>query len=875
MQKNKLLDLFSLYRWINGKKVNYLNLTQVISTLTEHFSQPLNDGEQRKIIFWFDKDNEFAEDIDQIAIDNVKVHQLTEKNNFYTKYLLEEEDPTSHYLIYTNLELGVEDNWVIDTVLYSKTFYADKISLLLNDLHIDSSLRMVVKKYEKFFNNKDRYKKFQAFSTESFTEETIEMIIMAVLCNVKTLDFETIVKTVLMDSLNDEENKYLELLEKFFDTEVFWKYVANHYGYERETNSLKMLFMHLTVTALSHSIDESYLSNIKDYIAQRNKTNGLVFIDHWMHHKTDYEVYNEYAKLIEQEIQLSDLVNQISVESFKQADIFPYFDRTIIIYIANSLSTNLEDYEEYIKLIKLRRAKHFYETYENIYEALYYTVKIHQFYKEQEARIPQGQAVEMYEAYVNKYYVMDTYYRKFYVAYDQESNNELLKKLKLMVENIYTNWYQGELSSHWSQAVSTELREQWSLPGVSNQQDFYRNIVSSKMSKGERVFVIISDAMRYEVGVEISERLNAETLGSCEVETMLGVIPSVTKLGMASLLPYRSIDFDGNARVLVDGKDSSGLENRKKIIAKAESESVAIHFQDVFNMNKAGRREYFKGKKLIYIYHDTIDAMGDKASTEIYTFNAVEKAMNEIYDLVKIIRDDLSGVNIYITADHGFLYQREALEESDKMEKEKLDTIEVKRRYMLSTEKREVSGLLNIDLSSVVKNEQQLTAYVPNATIRFKIQGSGVNFVHGGASLQEVVVPLLMFKNKRSGQKGTKEIKKVDIKLTNTTRKITNSIFNLSFFQTEKVEEKMIARTVVIYMADEDGSVISNEETIIGDREFDNPEDRTFKLRFVLKSIPYDRGKTYYLVIKDTETQVTVDRIPFTINLGIVSDFDF
>ncbi|MCD8503186.1 MAG: BREX-1 system phosphatase PglZ type A, partial [Bacillaceae bacterium] len=175
---------------------------------------------------------------------------------------------------------------------------------------------------EKFFNNKDRYKKFQAFSTESFTEETIEMTIMAVLCNVKTLDFETIVKTVLMESLSDEENKYVELLEKFFDTEVFWKYVANHYGYEREKKSLKTLFMHLTVTALSHSIDESYLSNIKDYIAKRNKTNGLVFIDHWMHHKTDYEVYNEYAKLIEQEIKLSDLVNQISVESLNKPIFF-------------------------------------------------------------------------------------------------------------------------------------------------------------------------------------------------------------------------------------------------------------------------------------------------------------------------------------------------------------------------------------------------------------------------------------------------------------------------------------------------------------------------------------------------------------------------
>ncbi len=381
--------------------------------------------------------------------------------------------------------------------------------------------------------------------------------------------------------------------------------------------------------------------------------------------------------------------------------------------------------------------------------------------------------------------------------------------------------------------------------------------------------------MRYEIGVELADRLNTETMGVCDVETLLGVVPSITKIGMPSLLPHKEIDIDTNARVFADGKDSSGLKNRKKIIESRVAESIAVHFQDVLAMNKAGRRETFKGKKLIYIYHDTIDAMGDKASTEVYTFNAVETSLNQLYDLVKIIRDDLSGTNVFITADHGFLYQRDELEESDKIGQDSIDSIEVKRRYILSKDQREVSGQLAINLSSIIKNEQQLTAYLPKATLRYKMQGSGINFVHGGASLQEIVVPLLLFKNKRTGQKGAKVIKKVDIKLTNTTRKITNSIFNLEFFQTEKVEDKTTPRTVVIYMADEKGNVISNEETIIGDRPFDNPADRTFKIRFVLKSIPYNRNKTYYLTIKDTETGVVVEKIPFNINLGIISDFDF
>lgn len=304
-------------------------------------------------------------------------------------------------------------------------------------------------------------------------------------------------------------------------------------------------------------------------------------------------------------------------------------------------------------------------------------------------------------------------------------------------------------------------------------------------------------------------------------------------------------------------------------------DSIAVHFQDVLDMNKTGRREVFKGKKLIYFYHDTIDAMGDKASTEIYTFNAVEKALDQLSALIKVIRDDLSGSNVYITADHGFLYQREELPDSDKLAKEKMDVIEVKRRHILSKEHRELEGQIAVDLSTIVQNEEALTVYLPNGTIRNRLQGAGVNFVHGGASLQEVVVPLLTFKNKRVGQKGVQAIQKVDIKLTNTTRKITNSIFNLEFFQTEKVEDKQIPRTVLIYMTDDEGSVLSNEETIIGDRTFDKPEERTFKLQFVLKSITYDRAKTYYLNIKDVETGVVIEKIPFSINLGIVSDFDF
>lgn len=852
-----------------------MNMDEVIQALQEAFLQPLNEGEQRKIIFWFDKDQEFAEYIHEISIENVKVHTLTEGNNFYTKVLLEEEDSTSNYLIYSNLDISMEDNWLLDTILYSKTFYADKISLIMNELNIDPSLRSSVKNYEKFFGSKERLRKFKGFEVSGFTEGTIELVMMSALCNLKTPDFEDVLKIVLMDTLDDTQNKYLDLIAKYVGVEVFWNAVAERYGYKQIQKSLKTLFIHLTVTALSHTVNEVRLSLIKNYIATRNKSNALVFVDHWMHHKTDYHIYDQYAEIAEKEIKLSDIVNQLPVEEFKLADTFPYFDKEIIIYIANSLEGRLEDYETYIKLINLRRSKHYYERYQSIYEALYYTVKMFEFHKKYSMGIPKTQAVDMYRAYVDDYHQMDMYYRKFYFAYDNDSNSEILKKLKVMVENLYTNWYMSELSSNWSAAVHDEMRSHWILPGIQSQNDFYSSFVAPKIYNGDRVFVIISDALRYEIAAELADKLNSETTGACDIQPLLGVVPSVTKMGMAALLPHKNLEVDLSGKVLVNGKSSSGMDNRADILRGAVADSTAIHFQELKNMNKAGRRETFKGKKLVYIYHDSIDATGDKASTEVYTFSAAERAIAELYEIVKIIKDDLSGTNIFITSDHGFVYQREALEESDKIEKEGIQAFEVKRRHLFSQEKGERSGLLDINMDSVIKNEHQITTYVPKATIRFKIQGAGANFVHGGASLQEIVVPLITFKNIRSGQKNSREIEKVDVKLTNTTTKITNSLFTLNFFQMEKVEDKRIPRTVKVYMVDETDAVISNEELLICDRTSDKPDERTFRLRFALKSIPYDKNANYYLITKDDETGIIVEKTPFTINLGIVSDFDF
>lgn len=852
----------------------------ITSSLKDIFNSPLKDGEIRKIVYWEDLDRAFEETFKNIEIDNVKKHILYENNYFKTKYLLEVEDSKSNYLIYTQEALEEDnieennDNWLLDNILYSTVFYADEISMYCRELEIPAELRKVVSENRKFFRNQNRREKFRSYNINNFSEEIIEEAIISVLTDQKISNFEDSIRTILTDNLIDEENGYLKKIDSFFDANRFWRYLSDYYGYEGENKSLKGLLIHLMINALSTLMSSEKLEMYKDLLTDIGKTNCAVFIDRWMNHKTDYKKYDSYAKNIEDEILFSRVLQSADIDDIKIVDIFPSVDQAIILYILDALEHNLEDYDEYGKLLRLRKTKHFYEKYREIYEGLYYTIKMFEFRKLYPS-IPIELPYNMVKSYVDRYYLMDLYYRKFYVAYDKFSNNSVLQKLRNMIEGLYVNWFMMDLSYNWSETIEKNLGDAWNIPNVTNQNEFYYNFIKSKINNKERVFVVISDALRYEVATELCERLDADSLGSTELKFLISGLPSTTKFGMARLLPHNKMELRDSGFIYSENINSGTMDGRKQILSAQTAKSTAIDYNGYMDMDKNSLREFYKGNILNYIYHDTIDAIGDDSSTEIKAFDGVEMAMDELMSLINSLKGNLSATNIYITSDHGFIYQRNKLEEVDKIAKEKFKTVESKRRYILSEEIKTAEGLLRYPVEDVSTDNSKLNVYIPKANIRFKTQGAGANFVHGGAALQEIVIPLIFHKNKVAGQTGAVQPKKTQIKVTDTSRRITNSIFTLNFFQTEKVGGKIIPCTVKVYMVSYDNEIISNEEILLGDKTSESPKDRNMAIRFILKSMDYDKNKDYYLIIKDEQTGIEYDRIPFTINLGIVSDFDF
>lgn len=156
-----------------------------------------------------------------------------------------------------------------------------------------------------------------------------------------------------------------------------------------------------------------------------------------------------------------------------------------------------------------------------------------------------------------------------------------------------------------------------------------------------------------------------------------------------------------------------------------------------------------------------------------------------------------------------------------------------------------------------------------------KKQGGGMNFVHGGISLQEMVVPVIDFQNMRASSKEFVDVKKAILQLISQSRKVSNSIFSLDFYQKEAVSGKVAATTYKIHRQMQAAWRLVIKKTIIADKTSSNGSDRVFHTRFTLKSLEFKKTETYYLTIVEKESGTVADRIEFTIDIAFVNDFDF
>ena len=873
---------------------------KIIQELNQRFAAPLPEFYKRRIIFWYDEDGEFCERLDEVALNNAKLVALTGTNNFAVKKLLSVDDTTNNYLVYCPLSYEKpEDDWLLDIEMYSEEFRADLISIWMDEMGIPSTpaMRKQVKDYRKFFKAKVRRDKIASQSKVPSVPAQLHMAVMGALGGIIDVTPAAIIKEVLKAGMDTGTNDLYQEFVNYGAEKAFWSMVKQGSGYKvnsgeagreggldrvSEQPDIAMLATHILLTATTRTLRLEYLAGLDEFISSPHQAFCFDFISDWLHAE-DREQLIEIAKSVEDELKLPQRFMKLEVSDLVDTEVFPCLDEVILIKLMTEIGDHIIDVDVIKRTVEKRRTCVNYEPFKDYYEGILQVANMQAFYKEHSTGFHSAEAKKVWKEYTSEYYKMDTYYRLFHKSYGESLKaynsdlHDLFRSVMEKVEGLYKNWFLGQLGGNWQTVCSEELEKYGRILEVPQQADFYRNRIENADS---RVFVVISDALRYEVAASLAEQLRRETQADVKLQDVQGIFPTITKFGMAALLPHKELEVELHGEVLkvmADGV-STDAGYRDRILKAEKPNSVAVKYEDLVNAKRADRSAMVKGMDVVYIYHDTIDEASHTSDTMV--FPACDDAIQELKNLTKIICNDFGATHILFTADHGFLYTYSPLTEDDKIDKTGFVNriVEYGRRYAIMMKDSDPDYLQKVQF---LGGTSEYDAFAPKENVRIKMNGSGLNFVHGGISLQEMVVPVIDYHFLRNQSKQYQrnqkkyDTKLVEVSLLSATHKVSNMIFSLNFYQKEPVGDNREAATYQLYFTDSNGKQISDTSKIIADKTSDNGQERTFRCSFNLKSLKYDNKEIYYLVIADADGLV-VSREEFQIDIAFaVDEFDF
>ena len=410
-------------------------------------------------------------------------------------------------------------------------------------------------------------------------------------------------------------------------------------------------------------------------------------------------------------------------------------------------------------------------------------------------------------------WAIDQEYRHYVRASRAVHVDDVLTDLDRHVENAYRDDYLRPLSRTWDDALRGMRTWDIAVPSSSGRIDsFHRLLVAGSH---RRTVVIISDALRYEAGVELADKLRSLGRGAVSVNPWYTMLPSITALGMAALLPHRELTLGvrGKDQVVVetDGQSTAGIDARRTILEGADGR--AFTYEELKQDTIKVMRSKFKGTSAVYIYHDVIDATGDHAASESATPDAVNRAIDELSGLVgKLISADIT--RILVTADHGFLFQDSEPVNDDTAKQGGVPrgrSVSVKkRRYVLGKDLESTDDFVAFDATSVGLTDGPSIA-LPYGTRRIRIQGRGNRFVHGGASLQEIATPVIEVS---VGSGGTEEVRDVGIALHYDDTSLKVNRFSPRVIQQEPISPTRRPLTVTIRLESMSGEQLSSTRVL-------------------------------------------------------------
>lgn len=816
--------------------------------------------DSRRVVFWHDPEGQYTADLDSLDLPGVQTIRVA-NDEFAIKNRLLHDEPEGKFLIYRSGQVpnGIAD-WLLDLELAHGTFRADRTALVAQELGLtDKGIDDVVQAHEKFFKAGKRVQSLKVLLSPEDDAARLRAKISAVVLGQREHSLLEITRSLLTENAKGACAKFDALVDYGLDA-FYWQGVSRIYGYESSAPSIDDLVLWIFQRAIEgfKSDRPGGLQNIQlDFGSLRND-------------RRSQDVMATLARRAARDLDYRSKIEETSFRDLVSIDLFEEIDQKIISDLARAVAEQTVTPREVAEVVRARQSSVWIENYKRLYTAVAGASEL----------LGELALLNLYmqsfdhglERYRLEWFRIDQLYRQFVFAARTAEYPKPLEALREQVEKRYTNKYVYELGNAWQQQV--DQVEKWRSTSLRPQTAFYSRYVEPLIRDGDKkAVVIISDAMRYEVADELGSLIRQEDRFDATLEAVLGALPSYTQLGMAALLPHSTLKHSIDAKtVLADDQPTNNTAFRARILDAVGG--TAIQAEDFKALNAEERRELYKTNRVLYVYHNRIDATGDKPGTERQVFEAVDDTLRDIVDLVKKLAS-ANATNIFITADHGFLFQDEALADTFFLStKPQGDDLKyVNKRFVLGTGLKVDPAFATFEAAQLGL-ESELQVQIPKSIHRLRLAGSGSRFVHGGATLQEIVVPVLAVNKKRKS-----DTRLVNVEVWPESDKITTGQVVVRLFQTEPVNDKVQPRTLRagLYVGE---TLISNLVDMTFDQASTDKRDRYQSAQMLLsqESSDYNNRAVEFRLeerIPNTNQWRAFAKAVYTLKRSFASDFDF
>ena len=862
-----------------------MKLSDIQQELIRLFDE--QDASAGTVVVWHDPDGAFAESLDALDLPGVDVMREEEHELFSLKRTLNGDLAGRRILLYRPRPRRLEGDWLADVEARSTSFAADYTSMQLRELNaVDThEMREALAAHKAQLAKKTVLRKLARLSSSFEQPQQLVCGLMAIALDAPSPDAQAIVRAYLIAALTSDGAEAIAQVERMGCADEFQAAISAWIGYTGDASDFIALGRHVLLCALAGALPNDAASVLPADVTLGSTALCQDIVRGWCQ-SSERDSLFELAQIVEEVAHVDQMLAQVPLDALGDIDVFPCIDALILRRLFRDIATAPETAAGALALAQARHNTAWHREFSPCYAGLEAAARMQRYRNEHPDGIDALPAGRVWGLYTGELYRLDTWYRQMHLALGRAlisapyGLDEDFRACSDQIENLYKNWFFTGISRRWEDATEDELARNGYVDGIPRQIDFFMSSVEPIVRAGKRACVIVSDALRYEVAAELAETLEQNTKGTCELASMQATFPSITSCGMASLLPCGHLTMDagepGRLRVLLDGSEVATTAARQEQLRRSDPHAVAITYDSLVNeMSASQRKDLVKDAQVVYVYHNTIDAMGDKAPTERKVFSACDDTVKEIFGLVQLICRERIASQVVVTADHGFLYTDEPLSTSEHTVAAEIDgdPIVVGRRYAIAEGSARSDVLMPIALPHA---EGKLKGFAPRRCTRIARAGAGENYVHGGISLQELCVPVLTFTNKRAGSKGYVESEQATLSLITTVDTISNSIFKLDLLQDKPVGGKVLPASYDVFVGNASREPVTDIAHVAADRTQDSADERVIPITLNIKpGVTVSEQEPYFLYARNCDTG-TVDTLrELRMRIAFAPSFDF